>query len=89
MSDQGQELIPTPETMTSRWPSGRQAITLFISGLILGAGGCAAFLSVVSTDSSGVLSFIFGAAFFVGLFLVLAAFVECVVIVVRGLTGKS
>jgi hypothetical protein len=89
MTDQNPEQVRPAETMASRWPSGRQAITLFISGLVLGIGGCAAFLSLAAKDSSGILSFIFGAAFFVGLFLVLAAFVECVVIVVRGLTGKS
>lgn len=89
MNEENPELAPPQETKRTGWPSGRQALILFSSGLVLGIGGCAAFLSVVMNDSSGLLSFLFGSVFFVGLILVLVAFVECIVIIIRGLSGKA
>ena len=77
---------PSEAKPYKKWPSGTQAAVLIGSGFVLGIGGCAAFLATMQHE---IISFIFGALFFVGLILVFAGVVEILVMIVKALMGRN
>ncbi len=87
MNDVGTpQMMPPPPPAPSggvrkKWPSKSQALILIGSGILLGIGGCFAFLSTLESQ----VSMLFGGLFFVGLILVLVGFVEVMVLLFRAL----
>jgi len=87
MSELEPQLTPlTAEPPRKRWPSASQALTLVAAGLILGIGGCAAFVASINSKSS--LPMVFGAIFFVGLLAVFLGCVEVLILTFRAILGR-
>jgi len=86
MSDAGNSPTFAPvEPPRKRWPSAKQAAVLFFGGLLLGIGGCAGFVALM--NSVEFFAYIFGAGFFVGLFMFLGGCIEVLIIAIRAFIG--
>ena len=75
-----------------RFPTLFQAIIICVSGIVLGASSCFAFLSTINIGGGGAGSqyapVIFGIGFFAGIVLLVTGFVSLIVLSVREIFFK-